>query len=207
MALDRLVSLILRSAELVFAAIVAGVTGDYLHKSHASAWDQGRFIYTVVVAGISIFLALIWLFPFSSTFTHWPVDIFISILWWVAFGLLANVSMLCRRFMGGWLTCAAAGIFLRCLVQLGQRLAPGRPVRQIQSQPCLFVPFCHPLARVCPYWHLLDAKAGTPRARRDGSSPTPLVSPQPRLEDPTPLMLDTRERPFGLRASACQQFT
>ncbi|EFZ01680.1 membrane-associating domain protein [Metarhizium robertsii] len=91
MALDRLVSLILRSAELVFAAIVAGVTGDYLHKSHASAWDQGRFIYTVVVAGISIFLALIWLFPFSSTFTHWPVDIFISILWWVAFGLLANL--------------------------------------------------------------------------------------------------------------------
>lgn len=94
MALDRLVSLILRSAELVFAAIVAGVTGDYLHKSHASAWDQGRFIYTVVVAGISIFLALIWLFPFSSTFTHSPVDIFISILWWVAFGLLANVSIL-----------------------------------------------------------------------------------------------------------------
>jgi hypothetical protein len=92
MALDRIVSIVLRTAELVFAAIVAGVTGDYLHKSDASAWDLGRFIYTEVVAGISIFLALIWLFPFSSTFIHWPVDIFVSILWWVSFGLLANVS-------------------------------------------------------------------------------------------------------------------
>lgn len=92
MALDRIVSLVLRGAELVFAAIVAGVTGEYLHQSHASAWDLGRFIYTEVVAGIAIFLALIWLFPFSSTFTHWPVDIFVSVLWWVVFALLVNVS-------------------------------------------------------------------------------------------------------------------
>ncbi|KAK2593983.1 hypothetical protein QQS21_008293 [Conoideocrella luteorostrata] len=91
MALDRLVSMILRAAELAFAAIVAGVTGDYIHKSDASAWDLGRYIYTVVVAGIAIFLALIWLFPFSGSFIHWPVDIFVSILWWAAFGLLANL--------------------------------------------------------------------------------------------------------------------
>ncbi|KAI5462474.1 membrane-associating domain-containing protein [Mariannaea sp. PMI_226] len=92
MALDRLVSMALRAAELVFAAIVAGVTGDYLHKSrHASSWDLGRFIYTEVVAAISIFLALIWLIPFSGTFIHWPADIFISILWWVSFGLLVDL--------------------------------------------------------------------------------------------------------------------
>ena len=94
MALDRIVSLVLRTAELVFAAIVAGVTGDYLHMSQgASAWSLGRFIYAEVVAGVSIFLALIWLFPFSSTFTHWPVDIFVSLLWWAVFGLLVNVSL------------------------------------------------------------------------------------------------------------------
>lgn len=91
MALDRLVSMMLRAAELVFAAIVAGVTGDHIHKSNASAWHLGRFIYTVTVSGIAIFLALIWLFPFSGTFVHWPVDIFVSILWWVAFGLLADL--------------------------------------------------------------------------------------------------------------------
>ncbi|QPH04830.1 hypothetical protein C2857_002173 [Epichloe festucae Fl1] len=91
MALDRLVSMMLRAAELVFAAIVAGVTGDHIHKSNASAWHLGRFIYTVTVSGIAIFLALIWLFPFSGTFVHWPVDVFVSILWWVAFGLLADL--------------------------------------------------------------------------------------------------------------------
>ncbi|OAA33553.1 integral membrane protein [Moelleriella libera RCEF 2490] len=91
MAIDRIVSLVLRSAELVFAAIVAGVTGDYLHKSQGTAWDHARFIYTISVAGLSILLGLIWLFPFSSTFTHWPVDVFMSLLWWAAFGLLANL--------------------------------------------------------------------------------------------------------------------
>ncbi|GAO17934.1 uncharacterized protein UV8b_00373 [Ustilaginoidea virens] len=88
MALNRLVSLLLRTAELVFASIVAGVTGHYLHHSH---WAHGRFIYTEVVAALSIVLAVVWLVPFSGTFVHWPVDIFVSILWWVAFGLLANL--------------------------------------------------------------------------------------------------------------------
>lgn len=93
MALDRIVSMALRAAELVFAAIVAGVTGEYLHRSHASSWDLGRFIYTEVVAALSILFALLWLIPFSGTFIHWPMDIFISILWWVSFGLLVDVSI------------------------------------------------------------------------------------------------------------------
>lgn len=92
MALERIVSMVLRAAELVFASIVAGVNGEYLHKSNASSWTLGRFIYTEVVAGIAIFLAILRLFPFASGFISWPVDIFISILWWVAFGLLVDVS-------------------------------------------------------------------------------------------------------------------
>ncbi|KAI3326144.1 membrane-associating domain-containing protein [Xylariaceae sp. AK1471] len=91
MILTDLVSVILRIAELVFAAIVAGINGEYLHLvRHSSSWDQGRFIYTEVVAGIAIFLSLIWLFPFSSSFIHWPVDFLISVTWFVAFGLLVN---------------------------------------------------------------------------------------------------------------------
>lgn len=92
MAIDRIVSMVLRAAELAFAAIVAGINGEFLHKSNADSWALGRNIYTEVVAAISILLALLWLIPFSATFTHWPVDIFISILWWVAFGLLVDVS-------------------------------------------------------------------------------------------------------------------
>ncbi len=53
-------------------------------------WDMSRFIYTVVVGGLSIILAIIWIFPFSSSFINYPVDFLLSIMWFVAFGLLAN---------------------------------------------------------------------------------------------------------------------
>ncbi|KAM3460894.1 hypothetical protein MY5147_005428 [Beauveria neobassiana] len=91
MALDRLVSLILRGAELVFAAIVAGVNGEYLRHTRGIHNNRWRFIYTEVIAALGIFFALIWLIPFSSTFTHWPIDFVLSILFWVAFGILVNL--------------------------------------------------------------------------------------------------------------------
>ncbi|OTB00667.1 hypothetical protein M426DRAFT_26369 [Hypoxylon sp. CI-4A] len=91
MILTDLFAMILRLAELAFAAIVAGINGEYLHAvRNTDSWDQGRFIYTEVVAGVAIFLSLIWLFPFSGSFVHWPVDILISICWFAAFGLLVN---------------------------------------------------------------------------------------------------------------------
>ncbi|KAE9579648.1 hypothetical protein CGCF415_v003597 [Colletotrichum fructicola] len=92
MAIDRIVQMIFRAAELAFAAIVTGITGAYLHAhDNASSWDNGRFIYTIVVSSISMVFALVWLLPFSGSFVHWPMDIFISILWFVSFGLLVNL--------------------------------------------------------------------------------------------------------------------
>lgn len=91
MILMDIFSVILRLAELAFGAIVAGINGKYLHDVHnTSSWDQGRFIYTEVIAALAIFLAIIWLFPFAGSFTHWPVDIIISLCWFAAFGLLVN---------------------------------------------------------------------------------------------------------------------
>jgi hypothetical protein len=92
MALDRIVAMVLRVAELAFGAVVAALVGQYLHYNQgASSWDLGRFIYTEVVAAVAIFFSLVWLFPFSYSFIHWPVDIVISICWFVAFGLLVNL--------------------------------------------------------------------------------------------------------------------
>lgn len=92
MALDRIINIVLRAAELVFATIVAGVTGQHLHQyRHASNWSQGRWIYTEVIAALSMFFSLIWLIPFSWSFVHWPVDIILSLCWWAAFGLLVNM--------------------------------------------------------------------------------------------------------------------
>jgi len=88
---DNLVSMLLRIGELAFAAVVAGLTGEYLHSiDDVSASNKKRFIYTEVVAGLSIFLALLWLIPFTGTFIHWPVDLVLFALWMIAFGLLVQ---------------------------------------------------------------------------------------------------------------------
>ncbi|KAL2196584.1 membrane-associating domain-containing protein [Corynascus similis CBS 632.67] len=91
MILADLLSIVLRLAELAFAAIVAGLNGDYLNSVHdADSWQLGRQIYTEVVAGVSILFAIVWLFPFSGSFIHWPADFIISVAWFVAFGLLVD---------------------------------------------------------------------------------------------------------------------
>jgi len=95
MIIVEILGLILRLAELAFAAIVAGVTGTYLHEvdtdnNDDSAWYHARFIYAIVVAAISMLFALIWLIPFIHRILHWPLDILMSILWFVAFGLIVD---------------------------------------------------------------------------------------------------------------------
>jgi Membrane-associating domain len=93
MAIERIVIFALRVAQLVFAAIVAGINGDFLHDSQGvDSWTIGRQIYTEVAAALYLFFALIWLVPFSSDMTSWPLDVVISLCWWAAFGLLVDVS-------------------------------------------------------------------------------------------------------------------
>ncbi|KAI9367503.1 marvel domain-containing protein [Aspergillus egyptiacus] len=86
--ISRLVSIILRIAQIAFGAIVAGVVGWFLDRfGDADLWFQPRWIYTVVVAGVSILFGLIWLIPFSSGFFTWPLDLLISLAWFAAFGV------------------------------------------------------------------------------------------------------------------------
>lgn len=88
---SRLVSIPLRIAEIAFAAVVAGIIGHYLASfSDIDTWAQARWIYTEVIAGLSILLGLIWLIPFSSGFFSWPWDILISFAWFAAFGILVD---------------------------------------------------------------------------------------------------------------------
>lgn len=91
MVLSRVVNVILRLAQLVFGAIVAGITGWILRHSTKQTPQLGRWIYTTVIAGITILVALLWLIPFSSSFVHWPFDLFMSVCWFIAFGLIVNL--------------------------------------------------------------------------------------------------------------------
>ncbi|KAI2640093.1 hypothetical protein GGS21DRAFT_398313 [Xylaria nigripes] len=107
MVLIGLVSMVLRLAELVFAAIVAGLNGEYLHEVRDFA--EGRFIYTEVIAGVAIFFSLIWLIPLAGGFVHWLLEFVISIGWFVAFGLLVQVSHIVPlKYDAGITECAPA---------------------------------------------------------------------------------------------------
>ena len=79
MVLSRVVNIILRTAEIAFAAIVAGITGWILAKSSSHTPGFGRFVYTEVIAALTILVALLWLIPFSWSFEHWPFDFFMSV--------------------------------------------------------------------------------------------------------------------------------
>jgi len=93
MILDDLLSLLLRIGELAFTAVVAGLTGEYLHHTKGtSAWNKKRFIYTEVIAAIGILFSLLFLLPFAASFIHWPVDFLLFVGLIVAFGLLANYN-------------------------------------------------------------------------------------------------------------------
>ncbi|KAK5049059.1 hypothetical protein LTR84_005481 [Exophiala bonariae] len=120
--ISRVVSMILRAGELAFAGIVAGVVGKYLHDYRSgSAQPLARFIYIEVLAGISLLLGLLWLLPFSSGFVHWPVDVFISVAWFAAFGILISFNGTCGRWRATeafsflsaifWLVSALVGIW------------------------------------------------------------------------------------------------
>jgi hypothetical protein len=92
MLMEDLLSLCLRVGELAFTAVVAGLTGQYLHQHKgSSAWNEKRFIYTEVIAAIGILFSLLFLFPFMTSFLHWPMDFLLFAGLMIAFGLLANV--------------------------------------------------------------------------------------------------------------------
>lgn len=91
MIASDILSFLLRVGELAFSATVAGITGWYLHQIRSvSDWSKKRFIYTEVVAALSILFSLVFLIPFTRSFMHWPIDLVLFVLWMVAFGLLVN---------------------------------------------------------------------------------------------------------------------
>jgi hypothetical protein len=91
MIISRFLSFLFRFAEFVCAAVVMGIDAHFLNvrrKTHVG--PIGREIYTIVVSVLSVFLALIWLLPFTSTFMHYPMDFLLSAAWFGVFGALVN---------------------------------------------------------------------------------------------------------------------
>jgi len=91
---SKVASFCLRVGELICAAIVAGILSRYLYLLDQADVDaNNRIIYTVAIAGISIFFAIVLAPPLQYSFWAFPLDFALFVCWMVAFGLLINVSL------------------------------------------------------------------------------------------------------------------
>ncbi|KAI4946446.1 hypothetical protein J4E91_007134 [Alternaria rosae] len=91
MLFTRLLSIILRTAQWVFAAIVLGLTAYFLYQR--SRYDQGplgRLIFSVIWSSLSILFAVIWAIPTSSSITGYTSDFIFTAGWAAVFGLLVS---------------------------------------------------------------------------------------------------------------------
>ncbi|KAH5447812.1 hypothetical protein HBI30_174780 [Parastagonospora nodorum] len=91
MIVSRLVSLVLRIAQFVFAAIVLGLTAYFLYqRSRHNDGPFGRVVFAVIWSSLSIIGAIIWAVPTSSSMTGYVSDLVFTAGWAAVFGLLVR---------------------------------------------------------------------------------------------------------------------
>lgn len=91
MQLSRIISIALRFAQFVSAAIILGLTAYFLHQKEAhNIGPMSRLIYTIVIAAISVLLSLLWMVLPQATLIHTITDLFFCAAWFVVFGLLQD---------------------------------------------------------------------------------------------------------------------
>jgi heme/copper-type cytochrome/quinol oxidase subunit 2 len=76
MLFSRLFSLILRTGQWIFAAIVLGLTAYFMHRhrSHGEG-PYGRLIFAIIWSCLSIIAAVIWAIPTTSSMTGYVSDL------------------------------------------------------------------------------------------------------------------------------------
>ncbi|KAH7137381.1 hypothetical protein B0J13DRAFT_639772 [Dactylonectria estremocensis] len=85
----KVVSVILRLTQFSSAVIVLGILSRFCYViSIAQAHADGRVIYAMVVAGISIVFTIPFCLPFDTLFLAFPFDLVLWVMWLVAFCLL-----------------------------------------------------------------------------------------------------------------------
>jgi hypothetical protein len=91
MLVSRIISIALRFAQFVSAAVVLGLTAYFLHQHEAhNVGPFSRLIYSVVIAAISVWLSLLWMILPHATIVHFVTDLFFCAGWFAVFGLLQD---------------------------------------------------------------------------------------------------------------------
>jgi ABC-type sugar transport system permease subunit len=76
MIVSRVVSLVLRIAQFICAAVVLGLTAYFLHQrnSYGAVVPFGRTVYALIWAILSVIAAVIWAIPTTSSMTGYVSD-------------------------------------------------------------------------------------------------------------------------------------
>jgi hypothetical protein len=96
MIVTRTLSLALRAAQVICATIVLALTAHFLHLYNATSSSSSpssptdRLIFSVVIAAMSVVLALIWMVPTTSSIIHWAVELLLAAAWFAVFGVLQD---------------------------------------------------------------------------------------------------------------------
>lgn len=99
----KFASVILRILELACGAIVLGLLGRFCHliDEASNVSVDGRIIYTMVTAGITIVYSILLFVPIDILFMSFPLDFILFIMWLVAFCLLQTVRTPSCSLMDG----------------------------------------------------------------------------------------------------------
>jgi hypothetical protein len=88
------IALVLLRVWQIIAVIVLGILANFLRLVNEApgAWRDGRIIYGIVTASISIVYSIVFIAPFIYAFLGFPMDFVLFVMWLVLFCLLATVS-------------------------------------------------------------------------------------------------------------------
>lgn len=76
MIFSRLLSLILRVAQFVFAVVVLGLTAYFMHeRTRRGIGPFARTIFAIVWSSLSIIFSIVWMIPTKSTMASYGSDL------------------------------------------------------------------------------------------------------------------------------------
>lgn len=88
----KVLSIILRLGQICCASIVIGILARFSYLlTIEQVHEDGRLVYAMVVAGMSIIYSFLLCPPFRNLFMSFPCDFVLFVMWLVAYCLLQTV--------------------------------------------------------------------------------------------------------------------
>ncbi|KAK4245987.1 hypothetical protein C7999DRAFT_42523 [Corynascus novoguineensis] len=90
-AASRVTLVAVRVWQIICAVVVLAILARFVHSvADAGVASDGRIIYGIVVASLTILFSIIFVAPFMYSFRAFPADLALFVMWLVLFSLLAT---------------------------------------------------------------------------------------------------------------------